>query len=104
VFGWTLHGDADRPSFDDGTGYVIGRWVTDRAASRHTGVLLYVYVDQLDNTLAKVHARGGSVVKAAYPEGDLRVAVVADPAGNEIGIWQREPRRHLPTKDLGMNA
>jgi catechol 2,3-dioxygenase-like lactoylglutathione lyase family enzyme len=31
VFGWKLHGQPDKPSFSDGTGHVIGRWVTDQA-------------------------------------------------------------------------
>jgi len=33
-------------------------------------------------------AHGGEVVKAPYPEGNLWVATVRDPAGNMIGLWQ----------------
>jgi len=29
VFGWSLRGDPDDPSFEDGTGHVIGHFMTD---------------------------------------------------------------------------
>jgi len=92
VFGWSIRGDADHPSFDDGTGHVIGSWVTDRPVSGDAGVLPYVYVDSVDDTLGKVTAHGGEAVKAPYPEEDLWVATFRDPAGNVMGVWQRGPR------------
>jgi predicted enzyme related to lactoylglutathione lyase len=92
VFGWNVRGDPDAPSFDDGTGHVIGSWVTGRPAAHHSGVVLYVYVDVLDDTLARATAQGAGIIKPPYPEGDVSVAVISDPAGNEIGIWQRGPR------------
>lgn len=52
-------------------------------------MLPYIYVDDVHDTLEQVTANDGVVVKAPYPEGDLRVATFADPAGNEIWIWQR---------------
>ena len=36
--------------------------------------------------------KGGEIVKAPYPEGNLLVATVRDPAGNVIGLWQEAPR------------
>jgi uncharacterized protein len=83
VFGWELHGDPDRPSFSDGTGHVIGRWVTDQAVVGADGLRAYIYVADVADT-----AHEGRVVKPACPEGTLRVALVADPAGNVLGIWQ----------------
>jgi glyoxalase/bleomycin resistance protein/dioxygenase superfamily protein len=50
-------------------------------------------VDVLEDTLDKVTAHGGEIVKAPYPEGDLWVATFRDPAGNEFGAWQLGPRR-----------
>jgi predicted enzyme related to lactoylglutathione lyase len=41
---------------------------------------------------AAVAARGGEVVAAPYPEGDLCLATFRDPAGNVVGVWQRGPR------------
>jgi uncharacterized protein len=92
VFGWELRGDADHPSFDDGTGDVIGAWVTDIPPAGDAGVLPYVYVDSVDATLERVAAHGGDVAKVPYPEGDLWVATFRDPAGNVIGVWQHGPR------------
>jgi predicted enzyme related to lactoylglutathione lyase len=88
VFGWKLHGQPDKPSFSDGTGHVIGRWVTDQAVTGADGLRAYVYVADVDDTLAAVTTRGGQIVTPPYPEGTLRVALFADPAGNVLGIWQ----------------
>jgi predicted enzyme related to lactoylglutathione lyase len=54
--------------------------------------LLYVYVDRVDDTLTRVTAHGGQVVKAPCREGELWVATFRDPAGNVFGAWQRAPR------------
>ena len=79
VFGWKLHGQADKPSFSDGTGHVIGRWVTDQAITGTDGLRAYVYVADVDDTLAAVTTHGGQIVTPPYPEGTLRVALFADP-------------------------
>jgi hypothetical protein len=88
VFGWKLHGQLDDPGFSDGTGHVIGRWVTDQAVTGTEGLRAYIYVADVDDTLAAVVTHGGQVVTPPYPEGTLRVALFADPAGNVLGIWQ----------------
>jgi predicted enzyme related to lactoylglutathione lyase len=89
VFGWTVDADRDDPSFADGTGHVIGHFMTDVLVAGEAGVLPYVFVEQVDETLAKVVAHGGEVVTPPYPEGDLQVATFRDPAGNVIGVWQQ---------------
>jgi len=89
VFGWKLHGPTDHPSFQDGTGHVIGAWQTDLAAVGEAGILPYVYVDSVPATLDKVLAQGGAIAKHPYLEGNLTVATVRDVAGNVIGIWQQ---------------
>ena len=68
VFGWTLSGDPDDPSFADGTGHVIGHWRTDLPVAGEAGVPF-------------------------FPEGDLWVATFRDPAGNVFGVWQHGPRQ-----------
>ena len=92
VFGWSLRGDTDQPHFDDAAGDLIGSWVTGRAISSEPGLLPYIYVDGIDDTLEKIGAHGGQVVRAPFPEGDLWVATFRDPAGNVIGVWQKGPR------------
>jgi predicted enzyme related to lactoylglutathione lyase len=93
VFGWQLHGRPDAPSFSDGTGHVIGRWVTDQAVAGVDGLRAYIYVADVEHALAAVTARGGQVVTPPYQEGTLRVALFADPAGNVLGIWQETSDR-----------
>jgi uncharacterized protein len=88
VFGWKLHGDPERPSFSDGTGHVIGRWVIDQAVTGTDGLRAYIYVADVGGTLAAVVTHGGTVVTPPYPEGTLRVVLFADPAGNVLGVWQ----------------
>ncbi len=92
AFGWGLGGDPDAPSFEDGTGHVIGHFVTDQPVAGEGGVRPYIYVEQIDETLDRVAAAGGRIVEAPYPEGDLWVALFRDPAGNVLGVWQQGPR------------
>lgn len=87
-FGWQLHGRPGEPRFSDGTGHVIGRRVTDQAVTGANGLRAYIYVADVDQTLAAVTTHGGQVVAPPYPEGTLRVALFADPAGNVPGVWQ----------------
>jgi predicted enzyme related to lactoylglutathione lyase len=88
VFGWRLRGAPQAPSFSDGTGHVIGHWRTDLPAAGQAGVLPYIYVTDLDDTLRTAAERGAELVTPPYPEGNLKIATIRDPAGNIIGIWQ----------------
>ena len=92
AFGWTVRGQPRYVSFADGSGHVIGAFVTDRPAAGDSGVLPYIYVSSVDRALEQVTAHGGTVAKAPYPEGDLWVATFRDPAGNVVGVWQQGPR------------
>jgi uncharacterized protein len=93
VLGWNLREhDSDDPKFEDATGHLIGRWVTGRFISREPGLLPYIYVADIDRAVERAVVHGGEVVEAPYPEGDLWVATVRDPAGNIIGIWKQGPR------------
>jgi predicted enzyme related to lactoylglutathione lyase len=87
VLGWQLRGDPGSPSFADGTGHVIGHFRTDMAAAGDTGIRPYVYVSDLDATMQAAAQRGAGIIAAPYAEGNLRLAVITDPAGNVIGIW-----------------
>jgi predicted enzyme related to lactoylglutathione lyase len=91
VFGWRLRGDPQEPSFSDGTGHVIGHWRTDLPVAGEAGVLPYIYVTGLDDTLHKATGHGAEVATPPYPEGNLRVATIRDPAGNVIGVWTDGP-------------
>lgn len=92
VFGWRIDSDREDPSFEDGTGHVIGHFVSDLPVAGAGGVRPYIFVEDVDRTLEEVVSRGGKVARPPYPEGDLRVATFRDPAGNEIGVWQQAGR------------
>jgi uncharacterized protein len=92
VFGWRVRRDRDDPSFEDGTGHVIGHFVAGQPVAGEAGVRPYVFVESVDATLERVAAEGGDVLTPPYPEGDLWVATFRDPAGNVVGLWQRGPR------------
>jgi uncharacterized protein len=89
VFGWTVDTDRDNPSFTDGSGHVIGHFMADLPVAADAGMRPYVYVDDVRLTLDRALANGAEPATAPYPEGNLTVATVRDPAGNEIGIWQQ---------------
>jgi uncharacterized protein len=91
VFGWKVDADRDVPSFEDGTGHVIGHFIADLPVAGEAGVLPYVFVEDVGETLEKVVAQGGEIVTQPYPEGHLRVATFRDPDGNVIGVWQQAP-------------
>jgi predicted enzyme related to lactoylglutathione lyase len=89
VFGWTIRQrGTSHVSFNDASGYVIGAFVTDREASPKNGILPYIYVAHIDDTVAAITKHGGEIVREPYPEADLWVATFRDVAGNVLGIWQ----------------
>ncbi|HEV2259231.1 MAG TPA: VOC family protein [Streptosporangiaceae bacterium] len=94
VFGWTIRKGST--AFEDGTGHIIGHFRPDLPVAGEAGVVPYVYVQDIDETLTRVPGAGGQVTTKPYPEGDLWVAMTRDPAGNAIGVWQHGPRPSAP--------
>lgn len=95
VFGWNIrHRESNHPSFDDATENVSGAWVTGRLASREPGLLPYIWVDSIDETLAQIAAHGGQIVEPPHPDspGGEWIATFRDPAGNLMGLYQEGPR------------
>jgi uncharacterized protein len=94
VFGWKIRKDST--AFEDGTGHIIGHFMPDLPVAGEAGVIPYVYVQDIDEALARVPRGGGKVSTKPYAEGDLWVAMTRDPAGNAIGVWQHGPRPSAP--------
>ncbi len=94
VFGWNIrHRESTRPSFDDATGNVSGAWVTDRRTSETSGLLPYIWVDEIEATLREVIEQGGAVIASPHPDspaGTCFIATFRDPAGNVIGLYQED--------------
>jgi predicted enzyme related to lactoylglutathione lyase len=91
VFAWSIRDDEDSPAFEDGSGHVIGHFIRDLPVVGNAGHIPYVYVEAVDEALDKVTANGGTIIRSPFPEGDLLVAMINDPTGNVIGVWQRAP-------------
>jgi uncharacterized protein len=89
VFGWGIRERPDgRRAFDDTTGQVSGEWVLDRTPADERGVLAYVAVDSVEETLAKIAGLGGEVVRPLTPQKEGEAfATFRDPAGNVLGIF-----------------
>ena len=87
MFGWrfTDYGPGDA-SFDDGR---IGGGFTADAAAHGGGTLIVFYADDLDATLVKVTAAGGTIVKPpfAFPGG--RRFHFLDPDGYDVAVWSQ---------------
>lgn len=80
-----------RPSFDDDTGNVSDAWATGVEIARQPCLLPYIWVDNTDATLAKVTARGGTIVDPPHPDSPASrstIAIVHDPVGKLLGLYQ----------------
>jgi predicted enzyme related to lactoylglutathione lyase len=88
VFGWKVDAGREDPSFEDGTGHVIGHIHADMEVAGEAGIRPYVFVESVAAAIERIEANGGEVVTPPYPEGELTVAVFRDPAGNVLGVWQ----------------
>src|ERR1041384_5447852 len=64
VFGWNIRQRGDgATAFDDSIGEVSGAWVLKRPPSPTPGLLIYVMVDSVADTIEKVVANGGEIVQ-----------------------------------------
>jgi catechol 2,3-dioxygenase-like lactoylglutathione lyase family enzyme len=74
VFGWRVDADRDDPSFEDGTGHVIGHLVADLPVAGEAGVLPYVFVERqvIEDGHAGTEDRHRGKPPAQRAEGQLR--------------------------------
>ena len=67
-----------------------GTWVTGRPPSSEPGVLVYMMVESVAQTLEKIAEAGGETVTALTAQGEGEAfATFRDPAGNVLGIGQQ---------------
>lgn len=89
VFGWKVRTRGDgSTAFDDGVGEVSGTWKTGRPPSRDVGLLVYIMVDSVADTIEKVVANGGEIVQPIGGDAPEITARFRDPAGNVLGLYQ----------------
>ena len=105
VFAWSINRpDSDRPSFDDASGLLSGAWISDHLPAAEPGLLPYIYVADIEQTVALIVAHGGAILTEPYPEGLLTVATFRDPAGNVIGLWHDTTRSPATAEQSGAPA
>lgn len=89
VFGWSIrsddHGNA---AFDDGVGVVSGMWTTEYKPATEVGLLVYMMMDSVEETVEAVIANGGKIVQPIGADAPEITARFSDPAGNVLGLYQ----------------
>jgi len=89
VFGWPIrsdnHGNA---AFDDGVGVVSGMWTTEYKPSPEPGLLIYVMMDSVEETIEAVITNGGKIVQPIGVDAPEITARFSDPFGNVLGLYQ----------------
>ena len=90
VFGWNIRKRGDgSTAFDDSTGEVSGAWVLGRPPGDKIGLLFYIMVDSVAETVKTVVANGGEIVQPVGADAPEITARFRDPAGNVIGLYQQ---------------
>ena len=76
----------------DAEGPALHGGLTCRALPDLNGWLLFVNVESLDDTVARIQSLGGTVVrpKTAVPR-TAWITIVSDPAKNIFGVWEADP-------------
>jgi uncharacterized protein len=89
VFGWKTRRRGDgQIAFDDGVGEVSGTWVTGRPPSTEPGLLIYIMVDSVAETIEVIVANGGEIAQPIGVDAPEITARFRDPGGNVIGLYQ----------------
>jgi len=88
-FRWEIRKRGDgATAFDDGVGQVSGAWVLGRPPMSQPGLMVYIMVDSVEETIKKVVAAGGEIVQPIGADAPEITARFRDPGGNVIGLYQ----------------
>jgi uncharacterized protein len=94
LFGWKVDSDPAMGGYSlidtqSGEGAIGGGIGEPGAPGEGPSVKIYMRVDDLDTYLERAEQLGGTRVLAPMdlPEGFGRIAVFADPDGNQVGLW-----------------
>jgi hypothetical protein len=89
VFGWNIRKRGDgATAFDDTANEVSGSWVLNRKPMSEVGLLFYIMVDSVEQTIEMVLTNGGKLVQPIGMDAPEITARFTDPAGNIIGLYQ----------------
>ena len=88
VAAWEMRTRGDGSlAFTDTANEVSGTFVKGRAPSKG-GLIVYIMVDDIDASCAKVLANGGAITVPVDRSARECFAHFTDPAGNELGFYQ----------------
>jgi predicted enzyme related to lactoylglutathione lyase len=88
VFGWTFEDYGPDYCAFSGQGLDGGFFRSDKIASTDNGSALIVFFsNDIDSTLSKVDAAGGTIIKPIYDFPGGRRFHFCDPSGNEYAVW-----------------
>ena len=88
VFGWKIKKRGDgSTAFDDPTGEVSGTWVVGRPPATDPGLLIYIRVDNVAQTIDVILREGGDIVRSIGEE-TPEIGRFHDPAGNVFGLFE----------------
>jgi predicted enzyme related to lactoylglutathione lyase len=95
VVGWEFSEAADYPDYHlFRTGERSGGAIGKRGVTVPDALRIYIDVDRLEDAIAAAQQHGGSIVSGPESVGDMgRYAVVRDPEGNEVALWESAPGR-----------
>jgi predicted enzyme related to lactoylglutathione lyase len=95
VFDWTVqeHPEMNYITFSSGEGSPGGGFNPVSAENPAGTVMVYIQSDDLEGTLSKVEANGGSVLLRSFEVADFGwMSVFRDPSGNVVSLWKdRQP-------------
>ncbi|HEU5339807.1 VOC family protein [Edaphobacter sp.] len=87
-FGWKMRTRGDgSTAFDDGVGEVSGTFVLNYPPSTMPGLLIYIMVDSVPDTIDRILANGGTITQPIGGDPGEITARFRDPAGNVLGIY-----------------
>lgn len=88
VFGWNIRTRNDgSTAFDDGVGQVSGSFRLNRPPSTTPGLMVYIMVDSVPNTIDLILANGGEITQPIGGDPGEITARFRDPDGNILGIY-----------------
>jgi predicted enzyme related to lactoylglutathione lyase/predicted CoA-binding protein len=89
VFGWPIRGDDHgNAAFDDGVGIVSGIWTNQYKPSTEPGLMVYLMMDSVEETMDAIIANGGKIVQSIGMDVLEITARFSDPFGNVFGLYQ----------------
>lgn len=88
VFGWNIRLTDEGISFDDSVNQMHGRFTTQLESVDNPGFILYIMVQDADETEARIAEHGGVVLDTADREQFDILGTFRDPSGNLFGFYE----------------